>query len=129
MMPSVAKRRKIASIRCGGSFAPPSNHQVSTAMYAPATYWTIRSCGTAAAECLLAVAASSPRTASEIICRISAKGDGATAAAGQCSEEILMASGMFEHGEAEAQTLAAISSQGRGCILGSMDEQSAQMLI
>src|SRR4030088_3632045 len=34
-IPSVAKRRNIASIRFGGSFAPPSSHQVITAMNAP----------------------------------------------------------------------------------------------
>ena len=28
MIPSVAKRRNIASIRWGGSFAPPPSHQV-----------------------------------------------------------------------------------------------------
>ena len=30
--PSAAKRLNIASIRFGGNFAPPSSHQVSTAM-------------------------------------------------------------------------------------------------
>ncbi len=38
LMPSVAKRRNIASIRWGGSLAPPSSHQVITAMNAPTTY-------------------------------------------------------------------------------------------
>jgi hypothetical protein len=42
MMPSVAKRRNITSIRSGGSFAPPSSHQVITAMKEPTTYWTIQ---------------------------------------------------------------------------------------
>jgi hypothetical protein len=40
MMPSVAKRRKIASIRRGGNFVPPSSHQVITAMKTPTTYLT-----------------------------------------------------------------------------------------
>ncbi len=40
MMPSVAKRLNITSIRWGGSFAPPSSHQVITAMKEPTTYWT-----------------------------------------------------------------------------------------
>jgi hypothetical protein len=31
-IPAVAKRRNIASIRFGCSFAPPSSHQISTAM-------------------------------------------------------------------------------------------------
>jgi len=40
MMPSVAKRRNIASIRRGGNFVPPSSHQVITAMKTPTTYLT-----------------------------------------------------------------------------------------
>jgi len=34
MMPSLARRRNIASIRWAGSFAPPSSHHVNTAMQA-----------------------------------------------------------------------------------------------
>jgi hypothetical protein len=63
-MPSVAKRRNIASIRPGGSLAPPLSHQVITAMKEPTTYWTTSSRGITSADFLSTVVGGSPSLSS-----------------------------------------------------------------
>ena len=126
-IPSAAKRLNIASIRFGGSFAPPSSHQVITAMKAPTTYWTTSSRGTSPSAFLPSVAASSFRTRSDYLADL-AKADGAAAAADERAIKVDMVASMFEHGQAEAQ--ASVFNLSGRCLSFSLpiDELFAQML-
>src|SRR5260370_30975892 len=127
-MPPVAKRRNIASIRRGGSFAPPSSHQVITAMKAPTTYWTTSSREMASADFLSTLAASFVAHQIGEYLANSAQSDGTAAAANQRPIEIDMVLGMFKHGQAEAQTSVLDISGCRQRFLLAIDELLAQML-